>query len=205
MALYRAQVVFNTTSGITEDAVTNTLYFDANALADLDDVHAALEDFYGGFDQLYGDQLDETNCLVKYYQLSDPEPRSPVLEEPLTGLTFATNSGPGEVALVMSFQAAKISGLDQARRRGRIYIGPLSGAACGHLRPEAVVIALISDAGAALALASGLAAGWTWAQYSSVNGIGNSVVSGWVDNSWDTQRRRGLAPSQRTTFVDPNA
>jgi len=48
--------------------------------------------------------------------------------------------------------------------------------------------------------ASDAAADWTWVVYSTVDNAMYPVDNGWVDNSWDTQRRRGVKPTARYTF-----
>lgn len=199
MALYRAQITIPMDSGLPEDAATNTLYFDADTEGDLDDVHDALSDFYIAIDGLYSSLVDGLGVVVNYYRMSDPEPRTPVKTNGM--LTWVTDSSasPTEVALVLSYQAAKISGLPQSRRRGRIYIGPLGGGLSD--RPNAVgQINPLVAAAQGLLDASTAATTWTWAQYSPTNNEGANVVSGWVDNEWDTQRRRGRAATSRTAF-----
>jgi hypothetical protein len=41
----------------------------------------------------------------------------------------------------------------------------------------------------------------TWSVWSEANQTASPVRDGWVDDAWDTQRRRGLDSSARTTFV----
>lgn len=101
--------------------------------------------------------------------------------------------------MVLSFQADKVSGLPQARRRGRVYFGPLGGAAEASGRPGTTLLSAVVAFGAALLSESNLA-DWTWVVYSTVNNGGAPVTNGWVDNSFDTQRRRGLEWTARTTF-----
>jgi hypothetical protein len=45
----------------------------------------------------------------------------------------------------------------------------------------------------------------TWMQVSTTFGIANPVTGGFVDNSFDTQRRRGSAPTARDTWGAPAA
>ena len=198
MALYRSQVILNMDSGLAQDAATNTMYFDADSESDLDDVTLALRAFYQTIDIKLSANIDGSNCWIAYYKMSDPEPRSPVGESTLGTLTTDTTATATEVACVLSYQGAKISGLPQARRRGRIYIGPL-GEAAGS-RPTDTFVSEVAAAGGALLTASDAATAWTWAQYSQTNGIGIDVTDGWVDYEWDTQRRRGRDATKRTTF-----
>jgi hypothetical protein len=41
---------------------------------------------------------------------------------------------------------------------------------------------------------------WKWAVYSTVNMTGVNVAAGWVENAFDTQRRRGRIATIRSVF-----
>lgn len=111
---------------------------------------------------------------------------------------------PAEVALVMSFQAARASGQNQARRRNRVYLGPLGGSApSSDGRPAPGFVTQVARAGSDLAAAASSSVNWNWVVWSPTEQQDYQVDNGWVDNSWDTQRRRGLAPTSRTTFESP--
>lgn len=199
--MYKAQVTLNMVDGIAENAASNTWYVDSDTVLLLNDFTSELETFYQAFDQSLSSLIDASNVTVEYYRLSDPEPRSPVKTDTLSGLTVATTAAPTEVALVMSYQGEKVSGLPQSRRRGRVFLGPW---AVGNYDSDGRVSpgfqTTVRNAGAALLAASIASAGWTWAQYSPTNGVGIDVASGWVDNEWDTQRRRGREATQRLTY-----
>lgn len=145
------------------------------------------------------------------------------LGSPISSLSFAMpaatdpNPLPEEVSVVLSYHAdltdvpvtepnptpppAVIR--PQQRRRGRIFVGPLgvlSGAVqSGDYRPAAAFrtdlgLALERVHGSIIAQAVGLLAVW-----SKADATGYPVVGCYVDNAWDTQRRRGLAPTSRTS------
>jgi hypothetical protein len=89
-----------------------------------------------------------------------------------------------------------------ARHRGRIYLGPLSQAALTagtESRPGNAVQVI------ALAMATYLLTppaplydnGCEWVVYSRKNAFAYPVTGAWVDNEWDTQRRRGLRRTVR--------
>lgn len=198
MALYRCLVTLNMTSGLNEDAATNTFYFDADDDGVLNDIHVFVKDFYASQMERFSNLIDRANCTTEWYRMSDPTPRSPVATFTMTGLPTSTSAGPPEVALVLSYQGEKISGLPQARRRGRVYLGPL--AAMTDSRPPSGLINFAENAGQALLDASNAATDWTWAQYSPTNGSGINVTNGWVDNEYDIQRRRGRKATARQTF-----
>lgn len=198
MALYRCQIVFNMLDGIPANASTNTLHFDADDETQLPLIVDALQAMYLPIDGLLSSLIDEDKIRAEFYRLSDPTPRQVVYGENLTGLTVSTTAGPTEVAFVVSYQAARVSGLPQARRRGRFYIGPLE--AQDTARPDNAQVTAVRQAAAGLLAASRAATGWTWAQYSPTNGTGADVDNGWVDDEWDTQRRRGRSATYRSTF-----
>jgi hypothetical protein len=198
MALYRALVTLNMTSGLNEDAATNTFHFDADTVADLADAYGSLLAFYQQLDNRLSNLIDENNVTVEWYRLSDTPPRAPVRLDTMTALAVGADEGVPEVALVLSFQGAKISGLPQNRRRGRVYLGPLADTA--EPRPTSTTIQSILPAGQGLLDASNLSTNWTWVQWSPTNGIGIPVTDGWIDNEFDTQRRRGRKATARSTF-----
>lgn len=205
-------------TGTPEDAITNTWYFDGDdsdedqewywsAATDL------LVDFYEGFDTYLSGALSGALFLT-VYDMRDAEPRVPKFTQSTTLTVSAGAWLPAEVALCLSFQAAAVSGTPQARRRGRVFLGPLSQdaieASGGDIRPTQAMREGIANlagtlkAGRSLPLAAG---SLRWAVYSptldaggSVDDAFNDVSSGWIDNAFDTQRRRGAAPTARTTF-----
>jgi hypothetical protein len=197
-------------TGLPEDGVVNTWHFDGPG-ADPDNVGDMLHDFFNTVptgqsvslaSRLSGDLLDG-NMTIKGYDMSDPEPRAPVYEDTftLTGL----NTGdpfPPEVALCLSYQGANESGTPQSRRRGRVYIGPWASVADNVGRPSSTTQTILCAAARDLLDAANSALSWTWVQYSPTTTLTTPVVGGWVDNAWDSQRRRGWAPTSRILWSD---
>ena len=142
---------------------------------------------------------------LQFYNLADPTPRVPILT---TADNIANNVGgtaalPSEVAACLSFQATRVSGISQARRRGRVYIGPLGNqCAAGGLTAFATVDPGFSLAlrSAALRMKASGTAGTSWAVWSPTSGVARVVNDGWVDDAFDTQRRRGIAAGNRNTW-----
>ena len=210
MPILRAMVVLAHDGGQAEDVCVNTFHFDATApliQAQRDAVIAAVRDFYStvgvsgsNIASQLGVSVHPEGSRIKLYDLSGPPPHFPI-EDVLLNLTAtASTQLPREVALVLSFQANPVSGQIQKRRRGRVFIGPLSTAAAtyqnGDSRPTAGLMNALRDAAERLRNPAGDP---HWVVRSGT-GLVVPVQQGWVDNSFDTQRRRGLAPTQRFTY-----
>lgn len=216
--LMRAQVTIPMDGGLPEDYPTNTFYFDGDdGLTDAQyhgGVMDLLQAFYQAIDGvLYPVQVDSP-ATVKIYDMRDALPRLPEFEGVIVLTPSAGDMLPGEVSLVSSFRAQYVSGVPNARRRGRVYIGPIqagqnviSGA---QARPWSVAVDALADASDAMAngvvIAGGLAVKWavyspTTDATSSIDDAFNDVVAGWVDDAWDTQRRRGCAATTRNDWV----
>lgn len=221
MALIRAQVILGHLSALPEDQLVNTLYFSTadTASGTLESIKASVKNIYNASTasrpflcSFFSTEVTQDGHGLKLYNLDEPEPRAPISSD-VWSLAVAPNGDPlpGEVACCMSFQAAPESGLIQARRRGRIFIGRLDKDSSTNGRPSDALRTAIVDAGTRLLGDSSAAANWTWVVYSKANpGTATRpaypatfapVSNGWVDNAFDTQRRRGVAPTLRTTFA----
>jgi hypothetical protein len=208
----RAQVVLQGVSGLAEDRFVNTWAFGSQdagspADADLDAIADALQTFYTTNPVGHTNKLEDfwagfmdTPATINMYRLGETPPRTPIVYD------FAISPGgsnpfPAEVALCLSF----FSGRNLPRRRGRIYFGPLAqnGAEPGPFpegdrRPAGSLTTCLTGAASRLASASlGL---YPWAVLSGADGQLRPVTDGWVDNAFDTQRRRGVAASSRLTW-----
>lgn len=150
-------------------------------------------------------ELNFGGTRIKVYDLSDPEPRVPILDESLgvSNATPVTSANlPGEVAVALSYQAEAESGVAAARRRGRIFLGPLNtgfmtSTTTTASRPSGA--SCLAVAQAAEELSSG-PVGTQWCVWSRVNAAFYPIVKGYIDNSFDTQRRRGVATTSRTAW-----
>lgn len=202
MVNYRVQVVIHTADNTAENFITNTWYCSAINVSKAEDFWLALKAGYNTVRPHLNPLIAQNGHDVKIYDLGDPEPRAPVSEFQW-GLTTATSGSPlpTEVALCLSYQAAKMSGQPQARRRGRVYLGSLN-AACvdAQGRPTSTVLTAWAKFGDDLLTASDASADWTWGQRSTMTVGLAPVANGWVDNEFDTQRRRGRKPTSRTVF-----
>lgn len=210
MTLVRAQVQIPMVSGIPADTVTNTFHFEAEGpISGYSGLHDAIVDFYTAT-TMSGNTLSAFYAAtvadvwtVTYYNMDDPIPRVPVYEDTFTRVAASSASTlPNEVALVMSFQAARMAGQKQARRRNRVFLGPFNVSANTALtgRPQFNLLYTVKSAGQALLNWSNSDTAWDWVVNSPTNANYIPVDNGWVDDAWDTQRRRGLAPASRQVF-----
>ena len=206
---YHAMAIRQGLSGQPDDVFVNNFTFlaDDNKVTAADDIAAALIDFYdvtGPTQPLnaYRGVTVEDLMTFKIYKLTDAKPREPLVRTHTTTVVRA-NSGlwPEESAVCLSFSAAPPH---TPRRRGRVYLGPLNPA-CGT-QEATTKICRVSDAAqqniaaAAVRLANHVDAGWL---IHSTIGAGTfaAVETGWVDNAFDTQRRRGPKASTRFTWA----
>lgn len=211
----RTQVVFPGVSGLPEDRYVTTWAFRRLEItSDFEDasleVGGKLAQFYDApvapntrsvasymSNEILWDQIE-----LRHYDLSGQPPREPLIQ------TFSLTPPPQgqplpeEVAVCLSFFA----GTNSPRRRGRVYIGPLLGGS---------TIAVESDTGrpvpvvglrqAMVAAAERLRTQFngedtSWCVLSQADQTMRDVTAGWVDDAFDTQRRRGRAPVSRLTW-----
>jgi hypothetical protein len=219
---YRAQITLARTSGLSEDVVVNVLHFEGDDDPVSPDrehwdqlapgLASRLVTFYQAIDPYYSAVIAATGHSVRLYDMSDPEPRFPRYEQ-MFGLATGSTTLPSEVALCLSFQAAKVAGQSQARRRGRIYLGPFAtlamatGQLAGDNRPAANMVAEVLAA--ADVMATGGSGAARLAIFSPTTLVGGGSIDDawtdaaelWIDNAWDTQRRRGANATTRSTAV----
>lgn len=206
MAIYRVQLNWNPTSLNPLDAAVNTLHFDITGVfaTEMPIIQTTLRNAFELFEGFYANTvISGVLNTFKVYALDDPEPRSSKFAGTM-GAGFIPTGGnplPSEVAVCLSFQAAQVSGTPQARRRGRIYLGPLGASGLDtNGRPTSACRSAASAVGASILADSVSNGGWSWVVWSPTTGTSSIVTNGWVDNAFDIQRRRGVAPTLRTTF-----
>ena len=226
----RVQHTYNHKSGLPEHGIVNTFYFqsptDTWATDEATDLAQHVIDFYDKPFLTMGSNLrtwiaESTMApvrhTVKVYDLEDAEPRAPKVT--LSTSNTTTNNVvapmPSEVAVCLSYRGSLISGTSPARRRGRIYLGPLSAGVAiqdgtGFNRPDLAFRTDMLFAARGMA-AEALADGWSWVVRSGggTTGAGAGIEGFvlieyvWVDDAWDTQRRRGANPTSRTGLALP--
>lgn len=203
MTNIRAQVILQGGSGLPEDRFVNVWHFnvgppDLAGAADL--IHPAIEDFYQLLQAYYSEYVS-TTVEVRYYLMSDPEPRVPETRTFTWTLQGTPVSLPAEVACVMSIHGDPPV---TPRRRGRLYLGPLNVSA--QIDGTTLLPARVSDTFAtnvATAADGVLTAAVGWSIWSPTSSLMVAVTAGFVDNAWDTQRRRGVDATSRILFPIP--
>lgn len=212
MPTIRAQVRIPMFTNQPQDIITNTLHFEETVPMTLqaagDAINPLLEAFY---DAIYSPQEMANYMLpnlatVRYYRLDQPEPRVPYEKVlPMGGFTTTASLLPTETSIVLSFQGIRLGGTPQARRRGRIYIGGLASGVMAASTTSAFPLfgssirANVAGAAGVLKDAS-LTATLPWSVWSTVDQVPVRIDNGWVDNSPDTQRRRGVSSTVRLAW-----
>ena len=192
------------------------------------DIVNTIVGFYNDIDVYFSSNISGTTRL-KIFDLEDAVPRAPVYDSSAALLTPGSTSLPNEVALCMSYRGENVSGVNRRRNRGRVYLGPwatsASADAVGDARPVTALMTAISAAADArlLPVPAPLSLSTiTWSVFSRSDALGlavgvpaptpeqtytaaqlvlgfRPVYSAWVDDAFDTQRRRGLRPTTRST------
>lgn len=207
MALIDAMVVIPMDSGLAADSAVNTFKFSVGTSDDTsyNAIRSKLAIFYGKVQEHWSSVVNPTAVRLKLYAHGAPVPRAPLYDE-LLGLAAGTGVDelPSELAVCISYQAARVSGIPQARRRGRIFFGPLQKSVNANGRVYFLVVDDMVDAAKSMCEACIADPLLDWVIISGVpTALGDvgHVVNGWVDNAFDVQRRRGVDPTLRTTWV----
>ena len=188
------QVTLQGRSGLSKDRYVNTLHFQGDDwnVAALDELWTK----YVSFIDAVGGGLAQGGHMIKAYN-PGPNPGGPYLQKTYSRAAAHTGSSPTEVAVCLSYATVEDPEQSVPRRRGRIYCGPFSTVHANAERPGATVIDAVLDLGEGIAQV-GFAATRTWALYSQLDASYHKIESIWCDDAWDTQRRRGLAPTTKT-------
>lgn len=204
MADVRAQVILKTVDGISENYVTNSFAFRLdNTSSDPGDVTTAIKDFYDDIVGLLGPQIAQNGHEIKYTDLPGVQPNYP-FQTDIFNLAAAPagTAMPRECAIVLSFQGLKAAGAPQARRRGRIYLGPLDFVtATGEYVATSAITTITNAAATFKSAITAIGVDTRWGIWSHMDQVVVLVDNGWVDNTYDTQRRRGVKATSRTTWT----
>lgn len=207
----RAIVEMPYDTGLPEDKSVNVWHFTPGVVnaASGEQIRNALVAFYTwdvavNAVKTYLSPILTGTARVRVYRLLDAKPRVPVWDSEFDlGLGGAATPEPEEIACCLSFRTANVSGIPAARRRGRLYLGPLNSDA---IMLSGGVTRIDNDFQDVLRQAAGrmisltAASGALWAIYSRVDDVARPVVSGWIDNALDVQRRRGVGATGRVEW-----
>lgn len=210
--------VFQAESNLPEDRFVNTFHFHDATILPYDpaaaEAIARVESFYNDIalgsntlGSLLSPWVKRTFSLQAYNLLLPPGEREPTIVT--ADLPAQGGVGlPEEVAVCLTLEgAAPVT----ARRRGRLYFGPLldnpgtmvGATASGPARPP---LTGGSSVGLALTSAASVLASSTFTLKWCIRSTTPSenyvpIVGGYVDNAFDTQRRRGPDPSTRLPWT----
>lgn len=193
MAEHDVQVVLHNANGLPEDSYVNTLHFEVNAPDTLAGLAAGLNSAYDTISDRLASIVN--GMTVKIYD-PGPNPGGPVYQESFATPLGGSGTGPTEVALCLSYATTDNPDSSLPRRRGRIYLGPLSLLNVLDERPSNALIQELLTFGEDLA-SIGTAGNTTWLMLSRADNSYHKIESIWMDNAWDTQRRRGSRPNLR--------
>lgn len=207
----KAQIIWPSVSGLPEDVFINTLHFVTDINNDIvgadivDRLDGAFNLIHGtaALSSYLGNTVSSATDAIKvrlYNELDDSLP--PFYEGSFTRAASSTSTDePWEVCACLSFKNLSVTTVPERNRRGRIFWGPVNRdvlvEAFGDINVKAEFAA---DALAAMQyLHDANDANALWTVYSKVQAEGYVVEAGWVDNTLDTQRRRGPRPTSRQT------
>lgn len=197
-------VTTNVISDVPADYDTNTVWH--NIQDSIWDPSTGYQNHANEIRDLFSGQDATHNLFQEYagrtmkvtvYDIADPLPR------PERAVAMYTPSapihqndlGPRQVALVLAFYGTR----NLPSQRGHIYIGPYTGDKTSTVIPDAPTIAAAIDLGHGLFDIGGEDVAHIVRSRKLEN---NTVVQNyWVQNKWDTQRRRLGAATSRTTLA----
>ncbi len=199
------QIVMQGVSNLPADRFINTLHFSESGVGSwgsfADILISGLKTAWAPLGVYIPASVVSRTFQIKVYNPEDPLPRQPRGANSDNGGTTGTLVGSGtetalptEVALCLSYYGVS----NTKRNRGRIYVGPLTVAGSNNnSRPVAALQTALLD------LADRLSSVGTtlvdWQIVSRASNTRQRIQQVWVDNAFDTQRRRGLAPTARVT------
>lgn len=221
MAFVRATVKLPYTGGLSRDVAENTFSFSCNdgfnSTAQTAIVNR-LKDFYntaalGGASHsisYYISPLVSRASLACSIVMAETNVTTGVqvgdsVEATWTigGAENSATSLPLECAVCVSYSGDPDGGfLPKGQRRGRIFLGPLTNTTLNAATDPSVATTFRNEAAAAAAALAGSAdTTAAWVIWSRVANAVTGISRGYIDNEFDTQRRRGNDATSRTTWT----
>lgn len=204
MAAIRGQVILKTVDAFPANYATNSWAFEVSAIpGQTSDITTILKAFYDTLRPYMSGRTAQNGHEIKWTALPGSPPNYPFATTTFN-LTTAPAGGnmPQEVAMALSFQGARFAGLPQNRRRGRVFLGPLDSSVCGtDDRPVSAFLTTMTGAATTLkAACQALSPAVNWSVWSQTDADVVNITDGWMDNAFDTVRRRGIEVTSRTLF-----
>lgn len=225
--LYKMVVKLHRSNGVPADDVINVWHFEGDEGGTSTDEEtrwnellpglvSRLETFYNGI-SVYFSRVLSGECTIQAINMRDPRPVYARQESTFTlPQSQAVAPLPSEVALCLSFEGAKEPGAVMRRRRGRVYLGPFNDFALdtapigGDSRPILALREAVLNEGLTMATGEPATGAARLAIFSpteagplntTADAAWNDAVRLWLDDAWDTQRRRGAVASRRDERV----
>lgn len=192
-------MVFPFFTGLPGDVSTNTTHWFGTSKEQIADRMEGAMAIIGSLMPSYVSR----SAHINIYDLEDPEPRVPYVRAVTLDASSTAAGLPGEVAICASWAAGATPGVPVQSLRNRIFIGPLntnqSTVSTGSTFPRVKLEAQqgLCDIIEAWATPHELS---QLIVYGPRHNVEYPAVRGWVDDEFDTQRRRGVAASARTSW-----
>jgi len=199
---YKFQVSMPVTDTAPRNRIANVFHMQHVLGSLLDtDLQNMTDDIVSLWATRYGISNQEIQC--KAYD-TDAKPNYPRATSIINAGAVWTCTHPREVALCLSFAGPNRGNKSE---RGRLYLMPsiAAGAAGGvdFLRPSTTALdwalKFYSESNASLPDLGGI--DWVFGIYSPTYKKFTPAAQAWVNDEWDTQRRRGLRETTRVTSV----
>lgn len=222
MANYQVRAVIPLRSGLPQDVSVNTWSIvGPDTEGGRDAIMTALNRFYtetgdtpttAAVGTYLGPQVRRSPGLSRFemyvVDLASGETGSPIRIDNWVvpvGPLSADLCLPNEVAVCTSFASGAPAGVNAARRKGRVYIGPLTKTVVTNdpitFQPRLTDAFVASLVNSTERLHEELiAAGAQLCVWSRADAAMYPVVRGWVDLEFDTQRRRGEVATARVNW-----
>jgi hypothetical protein len=195
---YKFLVSMPVSTGLARDRICNTLHLEHVTGGVVNtDLEGMCQDICELWQTRYGNMTHEVQCKAYDVDAVPNYPRADVIVN--TGSIWPNNH-PREVALCLSYHGGQPG---NRRERGRIYLMPglQTTITVDFERPNDPLLQWALDwyavSNASLPDLGGV--DWKFGVWSVANQSFKQSQVAWVDDEWDTQRRRGLRATKRVT------
>jgi hypothetical protein len=198
---YKFSISMPVTDTLARNRITNTVHLEHVSGGLLDtDLQGMCEDLVEMYQARYGITTREVQCKAYDTDAVPNYPRASAIVN--SGVVWDT-AMPREVALCLSFSGPNRGNKSE---RGRIYLMPQLTLAAGgvdHLRPSAQALdwalKFYNEPNGSFPDLGGV--DWKFGVWSPTYKKFRQATQAWVNDDWDTQRRRGLRETMRVTSV----